>query len=249
MQTPDRESFHELVRRLATIDDSDQAVSPDPLELMNEADRSTSDSINDEHTHTGSSEWIRSPDVSSECFAPETGFVPYFHPAWPKNFEPPFGLDLRPVANLDAQPTGGVDPAQSGVDWQSTQLEIPESAPVSGSDQTPAQDDAVPFKAPSPSVRQHEDARWYASETQPHEIEIHSMPLREPNADRTSAGLTRPVVQPGKSQIESLIRPGASAGDNLDSVMRAAHDARQVIDDLASRVTQLETAQFIRGRL
>src|SRR5690349_7686679 len=158
MQTPDRESFHELVRRLATIDDNNQAVSPDPLELMNEADRSTSGSINENdqhHTPIAHSEWIRSPATSNEFSAFGTGSLPIAPPVG-QYFEPPLGMDFHSVANLDAESVGVVELAPSGDDWQSTKFRAPESASGSGGGQTPAQDGVVTFKTPSPSVRQHE---------------------------------------------------------------------------------------------
>jgi len=155
-------------------------------------------------------------------------------------------VDLWSLVHMDAQQQ--TDPLQRHGDEQPLFLENPQVTPASD---------------PGPIAVTAHDASFSGSITPmshyPDEMQNAPTPqlidsVEQPPSpagkrlDR-AVGRPRPVMEPRGSQVGSLTQRQPSDDDLLDSASREVRDPQRAIDDLAGRVAQLETAQFIRGRL
>jgi len=253
MQPSKTETFQELIRRLVSVSADIPAASVDSLELTIDQNRPAIDSINEDELDRApddSAVFDRNADIASgpsALFASEPPSVA--HPASIHSVSHPSAFDFCSVAHTVNQQEILPDPPERHDDHRWRSVENREGALASGVGPTSSRDVDATLADLSLSIIQHRDERPDASTLRSIDDLTHSQVPGEKQLSDHAVARPLPVIEPGESQVEALAERGPPGDDILDSARSEARDTQQVIDDLAVRVAQLETAQFIRGRL
>lgn len=253
MQPSKTETFQELIRRLVSVSADIPAASVDALELTIDQDRPAIDSINEDELDRApddSAVFGRNAEIASgpsATFASEPPSVA--HPASIHSVSHPSAFDFCSVAHTVNQQEILPDPPERNDDHRWRSVENLEGALALGVGPVSLPDSHGSLRDLSASNTQDWDERSDASTLRSNDALTHSHVPGEKQLIDHAVARPLPVIEPGESQVEALAERGPPGGDALDSARSEARETQQVIDDLAVRVAQLETAQFIRGRL